>query len=47
MVLPAHSTKVCRRKVGQAIRQWTQHLFPLRSKTGATPAYCCSWAALA
>jgi hypothetical protein len=31
--------KVWRRNVGQAQRQWTQDLFPLRSVTGATPAY--------
>ena len=46
MVSPAHSTKVCRKKVGQAQRQWTQCLLPLRSVTGATPAYFWKAAAL-
>ena len=39
MELAAHSTKVCRTKVGQAQRQWTQCLLPLRSVTGATPVH--------
>lgn len=33
MVAAAHSTKVCRTKVGQAHRQRTQCLLPLRSVT--------------
>src|SRR5690349_6132268 len=39
MELAAHSTKVCLRKVGQAQRQWTQCLLPLRSVTGAMPTH--------
>ena len=39
MELATHSTKVWRRKVGQDQRQWTQCLLPLRSVTGAMPAY--------
>ena len=35
----AHSTHVCRRNVGHWRRQWTQDLLPLRSVTGAIPAY--------
>ena len=35
----AHSTNVCRRNVGHWRRQWTQDLLPLRSVTGAIPAY--------
>lgn len=38
MVSAAHSTKVCRRKVEQLQRQWTQWELPLRSVTGAMPA---------
>jgi hypothetical protein len=39
MVWTAHSTKVWRRNFGHCKRQWTQICFPLRSVTGAIPAY--------
>jgi hypothetical protein len=42
----AHSTNVWRRNLGPCSRQCTQHLFPLRSVTGARPVYLCRSAAL-
>ena len=39
MVWAAHSTKFWRRNFGHCRRQWTQLFFPLRSITGAMPAY--------
>src|SRR5262249_9434466 len=43
--LAAHSTHVCRRNFGHLSRQCTQDFLPLRSVTGAIPAYFWSSAA--
>jgi hypothetical protein len=41
----AHSTNGCRKNFGPRRRQCPQAFFPLRSVTGAIPAYFCSAAA--
>jgi hypothetical protein len=41
----AHSTHVWRKHLGQWRRQCPQHWWPLRSVTGARPAYCWTSAA--
>ena len=42
MASAAPATDVSRKSLGPWRRQWTQDLVPLRSVTGAMPAYCCS-----